>query len=323
MTIGSFTINAFGDSNLAGATALYWEPDPGLPDVVNRALKGLFPNPPRRGGASSPGRTLGNLLRTSWDRKQLFGVYEKAYNRMMWSVGWGTGSRFKAGSYLQVRGYIRAAALAAIRRHPVLYAKFVWVNLVEFYRGVGYSFDIQSSLAYRESGEYVHADVSTQGAAVPGPAKLDTRWPGRAISFVQHAWQGLQNAVFQEQFWTWAYFAMLILSAGQLARYRGRHFGAALLLALALIPLGASLVVCLVQIAMDEVQLPDPVRLLPGGGAGSASAAQAPRPDPAAASGSAPPGDPDDRGEAALDVGVGRGPGRDADPHRGPRLPAP
>jgi hypothetical protein len=250
-TIGSFTINPFGDSNLAGATALYWGPDPGLPDVVNRAFKEL----PKSYAEAEISPAELDLLRTSWDRRQIFEIYAKAYNRMLWSVGWGTGSRFKAGSYLQTRGFIRAAAFTAIRKHPDLYAKFVWVNLVEFYRGVGFDFDIRSSLAYRETGEYALKDTGVPGAAVPA-VKPDALWPDRALDGLQLAWQGLQDAIFQRLFWSWAYFTILILSAVQLIRFRGRHFGAALLFALALIPLGASLVVCLVQIAMDRYSYP-------------------------------------------------------------------
>jgi hypothetical protein len=251
-TIGSFTINPFGDSNLAGATALYWEPDPGLPEVVNRAFKEL---PESYAEADISPAEL-RLLRTSWDRKQVFELYAKAYNRMLWSVGWGTGSRFKAGTYLQTHGFIRDAAFSAIRRHPDLYAKFVWVNLVEFYRGVGFDFDIRSSLAYRETGDYSAADAGAKGAAVPGAAKPEAAWPDRALNGLQLAWQWVQDAIFQRLFWSWAYFAVLILSAVQLIRSRGRHLGAALLFALALIPLGASLVVCLVQIAMDRYSYP-------------------------------------------------------------------
>jgi hypothetical protein len=33
----------------------------------------------------------------------------------------------------------------AIRRHPQLYAKYVWVNLVRFFEGIGYKFDFYAS----------------------------------------------------------------------------------------------------------------------------------------------------------------------------------
>ena len=49
---------------------------------------------------------------------------------------------------------------------------------------------------------------------------------------------------------------MLVLSVTQLVRFRGRHFGAFLLLVLTLIPLGASLVVCLVEVATDRYSYP-------------------------------------------------------------------
>jgi len=237
-TIGQFVITPFGEANIAGATALFWEPDPRLPAVANKAL----------GGIQQSYRDMGitradlDLVRNSWDTGPLFDVYSKAYNRLVWSAGWGSGTRFGAGDYLHNRAYIRDVSIIAIRRHPSLYAKYVWVNLVTFFGGIGYTFDVQASLRY-EAGQ--PAAGTPQAAA--GPAASD-----HLMEKLQRGWQAVHGFIFQRILWTWAYFAMLVLSFAQLVRYRGRHLGAFLLLAVTLIPLGAALVVCLVEVALDR-----------------------------------------------------------------------
>ena len=102
-TIGQFVISPFAEANLAGATALFWEPDPALPAAVNKALEGL-PDSYERNGIT---RDDLRLVRTSWDTAPLFEIYAKAYNRLVWSAGWGSGTRFGAGDYLHNRNYIR------------------------------------------------------------------------------------------------------------------------------------------------------------------------------------------------------------------------
>lgn len=242
-TIGQFVISPFTEANLAGATALFWEPDPRLAPVANKALEGLPDS------YSKMGITQGDLalVRTSWDTDRLFEVYAKAYNRLIWSAGWGSGTRFGGGDYLHNRGYIRDVSVIAIRRHPALYAKYVWVNLVKFFGGIRYGFDVSSSLEYRERAPPALAAP----ADAPGPGAVE-----RGVLGLQRAWNSIHNAAFQNVIWCWGYFAVMVLSAGQLLRRRGRHLGAFLLLVLTLIPLGASLVVCLVEVATDRYSYP-------------------------------------------------------------------
>jgi hypothetical protein len=257
-TISSFAITMGGETNLAGATALFWEPDPRLPAEVNRALKDLPASYAREG--ITPADLA--VLRTSWDSDQLFPVFAKAYNRLAWSEGWGDGKRFGARDYVSARAYIKQVSLLAIRRHPILYAKFVWVNVVEYFRGVGYKFDVRSALSYREQGNPGDArwraspaplepDHAAAPAGNPGASGLE-----RLVTALQLGWQSVQGALFQRTLWSWALFCMLALSAVKLARSRGRDVGSFLLLALTLIPVGSSLVVCLVEVAADRYSYP-------------------------------------------------------------------
>ncbi len=251
LTLSQFVITPFGEANIAGATALFWEQDPSLPPEVNRALEGL--------GASyaKVGITPENLrlVRTSWDPDALFDVYIMAYNRLVWSAGWGSGTRFGSGSYMGSRRYIKQVSMLAIRKHPTLYARWVWANMVVFFRGVGYTFDVESALAYRGAGPAATRTFDSGAAHAEGPgggAREGEPLMERTVESAQRGWQAVHGFVFQRVVWSWACGAMLLASAVQLARHRGRHLGALILLVLTLMPLGAGLVVCLVETALDR-----------------------------------------------------------------------
>jgi len=265
-TISNFAVSSFGEANLVGATALFWEPDPRLPDSVNLALKDLPASYARQDITPEDLQTM----RTSWDADQLNLVYEKAFNRLIFSEGWGWG-RLGAGDYLRSRETMKAVSLIAIRRHPVLYAKFVWVGLVEFYRGVGYRFDIESTIAYRKRGNPLYGMSGTHpdemaarlAAAASGAGPADSvqgkeaeSGQERALRGLQHLEQRLHAAVYQNAAWSYAYFVVLILSAARLARSRCRDSSVFLLFVLTLVPLGASLIVSLVVISADRYSYP-------------------------------------------------------------------
>jgi len=264
--ISCFVVTSLGEANLAGATALFWEPDPRLPDSVNLALKDLPASYARQDITPEDLRTM----RTSWNVEELNLVYEKAFNRLIFSEGWGWG-RFGSGDYLRSRATIRAVSLIAIRKHPVLYAKFVWVGLVEYFGGVGYKYDIESSIEYRSQGNPLararglhpdetaahRASVSNGAPSVPALRSM-AEAPGqeRFLRGLQHLWQHVHAAIFQNLAWSYAYFVVLILSAVRLVLTRGRVKSVFLLFVITLIPLGAGLTASLVVISSDRYSYP-------------------------------------------------------------------
>jgi hypothetical protein len=265
-TISTFTLSSLGEANLVGATALFWEPDPRLPDAVNSELKDLPASYAREDITADDLRTI----RTSWDVDRLNLIYEKAFNRMIFSEGWGW-TKFGSGNYFSGRADMKAVSLMAIRRHPILYAKFVWVGLVEFYKGVGYDFDIESAIEYRKRGnplaemagthpDLVAARLAASSSSPADAAAYKARVPEsgqeRLLRGLQHKWQAIHAAVFQNLAWCFAYFAVAGMSAVQLARTKGRDKNVFLLFVLVLIPLGASLVVSLVVISADRYSYP-------------------------------------------------------------------
>ena len=161
--------------------------------------------------------------------------------------------------------------MIAIRRHPVLYAKFVWVGMVEFYEGVGYKFDIESSIAYRKRGNPLskmggsHPDemasrlAAVANGAASASALQDEDTEGGQERFVrglQHLWQRVHGAIFQNVAWSFAYFIVCALSVFRLARSKGHDTSVFLLFVLTLIPMGASLITSLVVISADRNSYP-------------------------------------------------------------------
>jgi hypothetical protein len=97
-------ISPFAEANLAGATALFWEPDPRLPPRSTRPLRAFRPPTAKQGdhrrrpraGARRPG-TRGRCS-TCMRRRTTGWCGER---------GWGSGTRFGSGDYLHNRSYIR------------------------------------------------------------------------------------------------------------------------------------------------------------------------------------------------------------------------
>jgi hypothetical protein len=268
-TFGSFVVSPFGEANLAGATVLYWEPDPSYPGFINKALKEL---PASREKAGITQEDI-KLLRESWDPVVLVRIYDRAYNSMVWNAGWGTGLAFGPRGYLYYRQYIRQLSMAAIRRHPVLYAKRIWANLAVFcFTDMDYPYEFYSALKERVRDEFIakipNYDVMLTGkgrVAPPIPPAIqvvgangeqDVVLAPHVLTRSHVAWERMHWSFFMSTYWVWGYLVILALSLVQLLRFRGRHLGAFLLFVLTLVALGAGLVVSLVEIAMNRYSCP-------------------------------------------------------------------
>jgi hypothetical protein len=274
-TTRNFVISAFGEANLAGATVLYWEPDPRLPEQVNRVLADL-PNAYRAVGVTSEDLAK---LSTSWDTDFLYHLFEKSYNPMIFQKGynpvlgeWGYGAKFGSTDYINTtRKYIKQASLLAIRKHPDLYLKFVWANLVSYFSGIKYDYQFYPAIYFRAGANFASVGLEPEIAAAReyfrqsppasvqikgvGPEAVVTLTPHR-LTELHRGWQTLHWKLFQTRFWLWSYWIMLALSFVQLVRHRGRHLGAFLLFVLMLMVLGSSLVICLVEIGLERYSYP-------------------------------------------------------------------
>ncbi len=267
-TLRSFTISPFGEANLAGATVMYWEPDSSLPAAINEALKDL-PNAYARAGITDADR---KVLNDSWDPGELMDVFNKQYNQLVWTAGYGNGKRFGHLGYLYYRQFIRQIALRAIRRHPIIYIKYVWTNLAYYFENITYRYEFFSQIGQRVRDEYVDRSTAYEIIPVelvhnpsPLPKAIQIAGTGEAAEVIlapsylarlDVAVERLHWSLFLSRFWIWAFLAITALCAIRLVLSRGRHLGAFLLLILSLVSFGGGLVVALVEIAMNRYSYP-------------------------------------------------------------------
>jgi hypothetical protein len=268
VTLQQFVISPFGEANLVGATVLFWETDPRLPANVNLALKELPASYARAGVTAEDFK----LLNSSWNADLLYGVYAKAYNRLVWAEGWGGfGGRFGVGDYLPSRSILKETAEMAIRRHPKLYAKFVWTNLVFFFRAIDYRFSFVSNIEERARDHYVNKErsydlqMAKEYADAKPPSSIEiTKVDNLTMVHISgSAWRRLQNFVeiqhlqiFQGPIWCWGYFVMFALGLAQFVRFKGKHLGAFIVCILTSILLGAALLVSSVELALPRYSYP-------------------------------------------------------------------
>ena len=266
-TLGSFVISPYGEANLAGATLLFWEQDPRLPAHVNVALRDL-PESYQRAGITHDDF---ELLNHSWNSTQLFNLFAKSYNTLVWSERWGFGSRFGSEDYLGNRKYIKLASLIAIERHPKYYAKFVWTNMIYFFEPIATKYEFYSSVNERAKEHYSGRDrgyalayAKEYLASAPPPAIEIVGHGAEATAhlrenFLRRVHESLQAghwAIFQRTIWKWAYAAILLLSGVLLLVRRGRDPGAFLVFLITLYALGAALVVSLVELSIERYSYP-------------------------------------------------------------------
>jgi hypothetical protein len=266
-TLKEFVLSPAAETNLVGATVLYWAPDPSFTPAINRALADL-PASLQRAGLSADDLAT---IRRSWNPAKLYDVFSRSYNFLVHREGWGTGKRFGSGDYLESRAQLRQVCLRAIRRHPDLYLKFVYANTVVFFEGIGYPFDFPSVLSARALQDFANTDRGFDLASAkeyrfgqPPAAVTITHSPAgpqallasTVFGRMQIDWQFWHQRLFESRFWMWAYFVVFSLSVLQLGRHRGNHFGAFILFLLASIALGAAGVICLVEEALDRYSYP-------------------------------------------------------------------
>jgi hypothetical protein len=267
-TIKSFVVSPFGEANLAGATLLFWEPDPSLPPEVNEAVKDL-PNAYAAAGITAADF---EVLRRSWNPWKLLEVFDKQYNKLVWGAGYGSGKRFSHKGYLYYRKYIRQVSLAAIRHHPLIYLKYVWTNLAIFYNNLNSRYEYYTELG--SSVKAIYVDKTTVYEVIPSvdvhvepPLPADVHILRSAsdseIALAPHyltrvhvAWEQVHWELFLSRWWLVAYVGIFAAGVLRLCQSRGHNLEAFMIVTLCLLVLGAGLVVALVEIAMSRYSYP-------------------------------------------------------------------
>lgn len=283
LVIGVFSLSPWGEANLGHATILYWEPDNLFDENVNAVLEELPNALEKTIGFTEQDR---KFLANSWDLKQLKTMFERGFTGQLYVYT--LGKKFSNANvannsydtqlnYVDTRSIIKKISLLAIRKHPDLYLKFILSNELGYFNNITTIPEFYSALAYRADLLYDQKIYSSTGmnasSAYVAKEYADSRPPNTIklvgtgsdhsivitdtiLKRLHISWESVQNNVFQKKIWVWAYFGVLCMSAIQLLRFRGHHLGAFILFVLTITPLGASLVICLVEISSERYAYP-------------------------------------------------------------------
>jgi hypothetical protein len=257
-TLGEFGLSTNSSYNMAAATAWFWEPDDSLPPEVNEVLREMPADLKEIGVTDEQIK----LMRESWDARQLYPIFDDIYNPIL-KKGW-AGPRFaNVVSGQNGEAVAGKVMIAEIKKHPNLYLKFLWVNLFHFYSAVEFRVDFYDFISARI--EHFYMDGGTyHNPALDGKISkeyykqrtlnftADPRFEKNMLLFLQHA----QWIVFHQIFWVIAFFAVFGASTAKLIYTRGRHLGALLLFIMTITVIGASLVTCLSEPALERYAYP-------------------------------------------------------------------
>jgi hypothetical protein len=282
-TLGRFSLILRGAYNMGSATAWFWEPDQSFPPAVNDVLSELPSDIKAIGVTDADQKTLIG----SWDPDQLSPIFNKLYAPLV-NKGW-THDRFVGiSSDESADSIVRTVMITAIKKHPDLYAKFVWTNLYVFYkiievgkwdfygnittRVVGFYSDWDGGfhpLDHSFSGLYHNTYLDGQFskeysniyhldfASVSGSGEtavvdlVDT-----PLKRLHMSLQPIQWMLFHQIFWVMAFFIVFGVSTLKLLISKGKHLGAFILFVMAITVIGASLITSLSEEVLERYAYP-------------------------------------------------------------------
>ncbi len=272
LTLKAFTITQWGDVNLAHATVLYWEPDERFDSNTNAVLAELPDVLAARVAFTHKDR---NLIGSSWDLIQLEDLFLKGYSADLFLNR--VGAERTISGLPELTEPVNEISYLAILKHPGIYFRFVLANEWAYFLSMENKFDMYRDMRERSDLLYAQKYYSPVGQmdkisyvaieyadAVPPPA-VRIVGTGQAAHVVlanttlkslHEYWQSFEGSVFEQMFWVWMFFVVLVLSIFQLARFRGRHLGAFILFTLSLTVLGEDLITCLVQMGAPRYAYP-------------------------------------------------------------------
>jgi len=210
------------------------------------------------------------VLHKSWNIGLTYPIFVRAFDEADVD-GWALGDRFGNRGYLEYRPYIMRVALLSIRKHPDIYAKFVYGNIIEFFDGIVQRSDMEFAIGGRgelrssvDEGSFVvrsgvdYFDPPQGGGIVDrqggGAGRVDLM--ATTLGRLLLHWQRFQEELWHRRIWLLGFAGAFIASIIQLLRWRWRHNGAFLLFTVTSMAIGACLVTCLVQKAMDRYSYP-------------------------------------------------------------------
>jgi hypothetical protein len=278
-TADSFATTNWGEANLAVGTFTFWEGDPRYPLEVNATIENIQRIIDQRFNLEKLDR---RLLYTSWNPEALAFIFRQGFNAAALDRAMMLGGAFYDS---RNRGWIRTIAIDSIKKHPVIYVKFVFTMLCLYYHSVwsGSDFDFRAYLMNRAWLFYVDKHFARQkgnglmvrlgkefadgappktvtifdyGEGVARPISEEVMLAATPSWRAYYALLRVRRAIFANILWSVVFLAMFVLSTVGLVKSRGRERGRFILFILTVSVVGASMVVSLVELSQPRYSYP-------------------------------------------------------------------
>ncbi len=273
--VGVFATTTWGEANFAGATLLGWQTDPGYPPEINRSIEQIQDVIAKHYVAANHDP---QLLDRSWNPVELSPIFLDGFNWEALTIAVKLGGRYETSA----RPWIRRVAFDAIRKRPILYTKFVYTMMYNYFKPTS-DYDFRAYLQERAWQAYVSgyfkpgkADsfLVTLGKGFEGhgppssvvitdfDADSSTNLGDRILILPTRGWRvyelthDLRLHVFDSWYRNLGVLAGLVGSVFVLVRSRFRHDAAFVVFILSVSVLGASLVVSLVEYSQPRYSYP-------------------------------------------------------------------
>jgi hypothetical protein len=269
VTLGIFALSPVGSRNIAAATAMFWEQDPGFSTDTNAAIQRM------QGRVSAKDWSV---LSESWDLELLHDVFRTNYGytehvRKFAFAQWFEKRQESMATYREFFEILPRVAGKAVRSHPQIYLKFVISNLYAYYwkhpvmvrdfwgqslprrlemwktgplaneEFIVQFIDFRSSRRWREQRI---GEETVQGY---------TLRPSMGLVFVTYVAK-VHTAISSTRVWVLMYILVFLASLARVVWTRARDPNSCFVLLLCAAGLGAALLVSLVEVALLRYSYP-------------------------------------------------------------------
>lgn len=126
ITLGSFTITPFGESNMSGVAITFMEPSPAYPEYINEAVEEVLSTVPKKDIS---------YVKNSYGFTKLYDIFLSNYVKVISLVN-NVKKRNTSDNYTVIQRQIREVYMDAIKNYPLVYMKFFSVNLYRFFTNI-------------------------------------------------------------------------------------------------------------------------------------------------------------------------------------------
>jgi hypothetical protein len=269
-TIHIFAINAWGETNLAGVTMLFWEKDDHYPLEINAGIDRIERLLEDQNGVDYRRK----ILTLKYDSPELYRILLSgfSYKNIVSAMQLG------GNDFTENQNWMRAVSLDAIKKHPEMYQSIVKTQLLQYFDNSDTRWDFIDTINERSYMFYLHnqfpplwsgysfAKLMAREYATPplinsisvvgSGADAHVVVTETAAWRIYHTFVQARDMLFAQPVWFYLYLLVFGVSAVKLVWSKGRHKGAFVLFALTSNVLGAALLTCLVEVALPRYSYP-------------------------------------------------------------------